>query len=170
MIGQTYQRLLWSRLGICLLTLGGCVVTTSPDNFDQTFTTPLASVWFTNSADRLNVYYADTAEERAVGLGNITVLEQNQGMLFSYQTEPSLPNFWMKQVEYPIDIIWIWQGKVNGVTANVQPEASTTKLADYALYPAPGQVDWVVEVVAGYAASQNIKVGDSFYYSLPEEL
>lgn len=168
MMRQDNIRLIWCAFAISLQVLGGCAMVTSLDNFDQSFTTPIASVWFTNTASKLDVYYADTADERAIGLGNIVVLEQNAGMLFSYQTESSQPSFWMKQVEYPIDIIWIRQGKVSGVTANVQPEANTTELANYTRYPAPGLVDWVVEAPEGYVATHNIKAGDSFYYSLPE--
>ncbi|EKD79261.1 MAG: hypothetical protein ACD_41C00125G0008 [uncultured bacterium] len=97
------------------------------------------------------VYLADEPAEHELGLGNITNLESDQGMLFLFQD--SQPHtFWMKDVEYPIDIIWINNDKVVG---------SVTAYPGPGTYESPQSVDTVLEVPAETAAIQQIEVGDN---------
>ncbi|EKD76586.1 MAG: hypothetical protein ACD_43C00052G0004 [uncultured bacterium] len=150
------------------VVVGGCGSFGATESFDASFNSPMSTVTFGDQATVLAVYYADTAAERALGLGKVVALKETEGMLFSYQYESTQPSFWMKQVEYPIDIIWVADSKIISITQAVQPEATTTPLDEYTLYPAPSVVDWVVEVSAGYAKTHNLAIGDQFYYSLPE--
>lgn len=154
-------------LGLLVFGLTGCGAV-SDDSFDESFRVPISAVWFSNDTEVLSVYYADTAAEQAVGLGGVALLGETEGMLFSYVTAPAQPTFWMKDVNYPLDIIWVSHGSIIGITPNVQPEATATDLAEYRLYPAPAEVDWVIEVPAGYAQTHGLELGDPFYYSLPE--
>jgi len=156
-------------IGLSFLMLGltGCGAG-SNDSFDESFRVPISAVWFGDDAEVLTVYYADIAAEQTVGLGRVEQLGEKEGMLFSYVTAPAQPTFWMKDVDYPLDIIWVSHGNIIGITPNVQPEAAATDLAEYTLYPAPAEVDWVIEVPAGYAQTHGLELGDPFYYSLPE--
>ena len=52
------------------------------------------------------VEVADTLNEREKGLSGKQSLEINKGMLFIFEKE-TLSGFWMKDMNFPIDIIWI---------------------------------------------------------------
>jgi len=63
----------------------------------------------------------ETAEERSRGLMFRKSLPQNQGMLFLFD-KSGQHRFWMKNMNFPLDIIWIDQEKrVAQISKNVQP-------------------------------------------------
>ena len=60
-----------------------------------------------------NVLIAQTEDEKATGLMNVEEMDDNEGMLFIYDT-PQILEFWMKDTEIPLDIIFIdsdWEVK-----------------------------------------------------------
>ena len=60
-----------------------------------------------------NVLVAQTEDEKATGLMNVEEMDDNEGMLFLYDTPQTL-EFWMKDTEIPLDIIFIdsdWEVK-----------------------------------------------------------
>lgn len=60
-----------------------------------------------------NVLVAQTEDEKATGLMNVEEMDDNEGMLFIYDT-PQILEFWMKDTEIPLDIIFIdsdWEVK-----------------------------------------------------------
>ena len=60
-----------------------------------------------------NVLVAQTEDEKATGLMNVMEMDDNEGMLFIYNTPQTL-EFWMKDTEIPLDIIFIdsdWEVK-----------------------------------------------------------
>ena len=65
------------------------------------------------------VEIADDAAERAQGLSGRDPLPEDGGMLFVYQ-EPVVPGFWMRQMRFPLDFVWIGEDcEVVDVTPNV---------------------------------------------------
>ncbi|MBS3903024.1 MAG: DUF192 domain-containing protein, partial [Anaplasmataceae bacterium] len=68
-------------------------------------------------------------------------------------------SFWMRGMNFPIDMVWIREGKVVGVTADVQPEPGKA-VYQLASYPPPEPVDMVLEIKAGEAERTNVKAGD----------
>ena len=72
--------------------------------------TPLAyeAVLCVNEA-RINVLVADTPQERAAGLSGYPGLPEDAGMLFVFP-EPRQPSFWMKGMEFALDLVWIRDG------------------------------------------------------------
>ncbi|MBI2268432.1 MAG: DUF192 domain-containing protein [Candidatus Blackburnbacteria bacterium] len=107
--------------------------------------------------NKIVVSVAKTDEERRVGLSGRDSLIEGSGMLFVL--EPNIkPSFWMKGVKFPLDIIWIDDGKVVEVTPDIQPvDASTMAIPTYApTKPA----DYALEIPAGEAKEKNIKAGD----------
>lgn len=107
----------------------------------------------------LKVYVAETAESRERGLAGFQALADDEGMLFVFE-EADVYAFWMKAMEMPIDIIWIKEGQVMGITPNIAPESNVEdeKLTKY--YP-PTDIDTVLEVRAGWAEKYEIKIEDS---------
>ncbi|MCH8049079.1 DUF192 domain-containing protein, partial [Patescibacteria group bacterium] len=70
----------------------------------------------------LQVEIADTQEKREKGLSNRESLQENRGMLFLFE-KPGRYGFWMKEMNFAIDIIWIDKDKsVTEITKNVDPK------------------------------------------------
>jgi len=101
------------------------------------------------------VEIAKTNEDRSKGLSKRETLEEKSGMIFVF-SKNSKPIFWMKDTKIALDIIWINDNKIIGIDKNVQPEP---KVVDSKLtkYPAPSEVDYVLEVNAGFSDKYNIK-------------
>ncbi len=101
-----------------------------------------------------------TQADQARGLGGRASIGINEGMLFVF---PSAGNygFWMKDMHFPIDIVWIASSTVVAVNAYIPPpqDANTPDVSLPVFYP-PTPVAMVLELHAGRAALLNLKVGD----------
>ncbi len=107
------------------------------------------------------VEVVSTPELRAKGLSGRTSLEQNSGMLFTFESQNTTPSFWMKDMKIAIDIIWINDGKIVKIDKNVKPQAEGAGDSKLQVYN-PGQpIDFVLEVNANYSVNNNILVGDA---------
>ena len=104
---------------------------------------------------------ADDAAERSQGLSGRDQLPEDGGMLFVYQ-EPVVPGFWMRQMRFPLDFVWIGDDcEVVDVTPNVPaPEAGTSD-SELTLYHPAAPVLYNLEVNAGMVERHGIKAGDS---------
>ncbi|MEK7599273.1 MAG: DUF192 domain-containing protein [Patescibacteria group bacterium] len=103
----------------------------------------------------LEAELADTAEKRTAGLSGREKLPENQGMLFIFDA-PAYYHFWMKNMKFPIDIIWINKDKkIADIVRNAAPES----------YPEifkPSQAaQYVLEVNAGFTEQHQIKIGET---------
>jgi len=70
----------------------------------------------------LSVEIADTATLRSKGLSNRPSLQTGTGMIFIFD-KPDIYGFWMKDMNFPIDILWIdadW--KIVSIEKNVSPD------------------------------------------------
>lgn len=101
------------------------------------------------------VEIADTPALRAKGLSGRDYLPSESGMLFIFPYS-AIEKFWMKGMEFPIDIIWIKEDVVVGMVIGAEPEAGP----DYTIYSSPEAVDKVLEINAGLVQKLGIKVGD----------
>ena len=105
-------------------------------------------------APSIIVAVADTPEEQYKGLSGRNSLSDNEGLLFIF-AKPAYHSFWMKDMLFPIDIIWIGEsGQVLDISANIKPESFPETFQP----PAPAL--YVIEVRAGWAEHHRIKVGD----------
>jgi uncharacterized membrane protein (UPF0127 family) len=104
----------------------------------------------------LQVEIRDTEAGRELGLSYRKTLGENEGMLFVFQ-EANKYAFWMKDMEFPLDMIWISGGKVAQVSAGIPaPKLGEQPVVVTPLVP----VDMVLEVKAGWAENNGVKVGD----------
>lgn len=102
----------------------------------------------------LKVTLAQTPAERSRGLSGRETLGDNEGMLFIYE-EPSQEGFWMKDMNFPIDIIWVDpEMRVIGFEKSVSPDTFPE------IFYSPGEVQYVLETSAGFVERSNLKVGD----------
>ena len=104
----------------------------------------------------LKVDVAESFSTRASGLSGRSVLGENEGMLFLFPF-PGIYSFWMRGMNFPLDLIWISGDKVVGIAENV-PVSPGLSLPTYS---PPGPVDKVVELNAGAARAMRLSVGDA---------
>ncbi|MBI4059243.1 DUF192 domain-containing protein [Candidatus Microgenomates bacterium] len=104
------------------------------------------------------VEIADTNDKRQKGLSGRNSLGENQGMLFALE-QNSIPAFWMKDMKFAIDMIWIDDGKVVDITKNVPVPAPKTKTEELIRYRPQQPVDYVLEVNAGWVDQNNLQTG-----------
>ena len=99
--------------------------------------------------------------DRDKGLSGRSELGINEGMLFIFDTA-DLYGFWMKGMQFPIDIVWIKNNAVVGFVANVDPQIGAS-LPSLRVYYPPEPVDRVLELKAGRTALLRLQVGDAVH-------
>lgn len=106
----------------------------------------------------VSVSLARTHIQQQRGLSNTVSLDENSGKLFMFQAA-FRPAFWMKDMRYPIDIVWISDAwNVVDITENLAPQT-------YPLQVFPrADVRYVLEVNAGFVAAHGIEIGDSVIF------
>jgi len=104
------------------------------------------------------VLIASDPIKRSKGLGGFKELKDNEGMLFLFN-QPDKYGFWMKDMLFPIDIIWIKDFKIVDIASNVLPEGAKNILELKVYYP-KDKADKVLEINAGLAEKYGFKIGD----------
>ena len=98
---------------------------------------------------------ARTPSEQAMGLMYRKSLPANRGMLFPFNP-PQPVYFWMKNTLIPLDMVFLRNGVVQNIAANVPPCTS-----DPCPTYGPGTtVDQVIELQGGRTAELGLKKGD----------
>jgi uncharacterized membrane protein (UPF0127 family) len=110
--------------------------------------------------NQIKVEVADSEEKRIKGLSNRESIEEDKGMLFIFP-KGTKATFWMKDMKFDIDIIWIADQKVVKIDKNAKAPSPNTPDNKLTLYKSEKPIDYVLEVKAGFADTKNIKVGDS---------
>jgi uncharacterized membrane protein (UPF0127 family) len=106
----------------------------------------------------LMVEISTTPMQMEQGLSDRVSMDDDYGMLFDFGLVPSPTPFWMKDMKFNLDFIWIAGGKVVGLTPNaLAPKSPSDQLP---LYLPPEPVSQVLEVNAGWAENNKIKTGD----------
>ncbi|MDO8621481.1 MAG: DUF192 domain-containing protein [Candidatus Levybacteria bacterium] len=103
-----------------------------------------------------NLYIAKSSRDKEIGLAKYSNLPQNQGMLFPFGTA-SYYSFWMKDMKFPIDIIFIGNNRIVAIYQNLQPPQ---KDQNPAIYRPEKLSDTVLEINAGLSEKYNFKKGD----------
>jgi uncharacterized protein len=99
---------------------------------------------------------AATDEQRTKGLSVKDSLAENEAMLFVFDNEAE-HIFWMKDMKFPIDIIWIDTDKtVVHIEHNLQPCSSELLCPTYKPI---GDSLYVLETVGGFAEKHDIVKG-----------
>lgn len=103
---------------------------------------------------------ASTPIARARGLSGRDFLAADSGMLFTFD-KPAIYSFWMKDMRFPIDIIWLRDAKVVYVAKNVLPPGPGISDSELKVYSPSVEADMVLEVAAGMVDKFGISVGDA---------
>ncbi|MFA6552105.1 MAG: DUF192 domain-containing protein [Candidatus Paceibacterota bacterium] len=107
----------------------------------------------------ITVAIADSVDKQDKGLGSLNSMPEDTGMLFNFAIADNY-EFWMKDMKFPLDIIWIDENNViTYIEKNATPES----------YPNTFASDQnslnVLEVNAGFADKHGINIGDSISIS-----
>lgn len=99
---------------------------------------------------------ADTPKAHMTGLMNRPSLDSGHGMLFIFPDD-QVRGFWMKNVLFPIDIIF--------VNSSLQVESFHENVPPCETFPCPtyrsmGKVRYVVEVPAGFCKENQVRPKD----------
>jgi phosphatidylglycerol---prolipoprotein diacylglyceryl transferase len=88
----------------------------------------------------------------------------SDGMLFIFP-QKGVHRFWMKDMKFDIDMIWILDGEVRGITSNVKhPELGKNTASQLEVYKPPQEINQVLEVPAGEAGRWKLQVGDKLSF------
>lgn len=162
-----------SLLGACALVSFiaiGCTAQQDPNRTPEPPPPPLFSTTASTRAlrptttielngQRLHLESATTPEEQALGLGSISFLSSNEGMLFPFNP-PTEPTFWMKGMRFPIDILWVRNGKIVGIEHMVPPPLPGQTDSELTQYTPPSPIDSVIELKGGWAKEHKLLVGN----------
>ena len=114
------------------------------------------------------VYVVDlavTGEERTLGLSGRPSLAADRAMLFVYE-EDSPRTFWMPDMHFPLDMVWIRSDcTVDGVTTDVPNPSPDTPRDQLPRYPSTGPVRFILEINAGQAEARGIVPGSRVQFA-----
>ncbi len=147
----------WAKTAVSFLIIGFVIATPfiwkPAINNKEPFYLPVFSETLKIGDQTLKIAYAGNDKTREQGLSFTKSLAENHGMLFIFDRQET-PGFWMKDMNYPLDIIWIDENKtVIGISENIMPETFPEKF-----YP-DKPVKYALELNAGFANLHNLTVG-----------
>ena len=103
---------------------------------------------------------AVTPEERRQGLSGRETMARNAGMLFVFEEEQPR-QFWMKDMRFPLDIIWIdGQCRLIDVAADVPTPPPNASNDEIPRVQSPSPARYVLELNAGEWARAGLSPGD----------
>ena len=101
----------------------------------------------------IKVDLATTPEAKTRGLSARQDLAEGEGMLFVFDN-PGKYSFWMKDMNFPIDIIWLNEKlEIIYIKKNAQPKSYPET------FGSNQNAKYVLEVVSGFGDNNNLKEG-----------
>ncbi len=104
---------------------------------------------------KFTVDLAITPKEKERGLGGRDGLAPDRGMLFPYDHTEQY-SFWMKDMRFPIDIIWIRDNLIIDISRNVPVESGS----QLRVYQPREPANKVLEINAGVSDANDFQIGD----------
>lgn len=140
--------------GLLIITIGGYLLVgglrSATDN-KSPLVTPNKTV--------ITIETVATSEERQVGLSNRDSIDDSAGMLFEFDEFSKENCFWMKDMRFAIDMIWLdKQKKVVTVTENIGPETYPESFCPEA------DAKYGLEVGAGRTIELGIAAGETLRF------
>ena len=111
-------------------------------------------------------FLADTAftlKEKKLGL-SFSKEKDNFALLFVYD-KPQELIFWMKDMNFAIDILWIQKNQVVWIEENIRPSNPLLKESNLPTYGHNILADKVLELPAGTSRKHKIKTGMKVYFT-----
>ncbi len=151
-------------LGLILVLLVGFVVFAMSGQSIQ-FGASNKSATIKDQTVKLEI--ADSQEEREKGLSNRKSLPEDTGLLFVFDKADKYP-FWMKDMQFPIDIIFLNNNKIVSIYHDVKPYIGnqSEQVENLILYSPEAPANRVLELNAGQAKKFDLKKGDEITFNL----
>ena len=112
---------------------------------------------------KILVDIAITDKQVREGLAIKNFLNENEGMLF-FLGEPTKASFWMKNMKFPIDIIWLDE---NFSIVHMEHELEPCKsIFDCKSYKPNAEALYVLETINGFAKKHTLDIGDKIQFEL----
>lgn len=101
----------------------------------------------------VKVEIAKSPAEKQKGLSGKSFMRKNNGMLFVF-SQPDFYSFWMKDMEFPIDIIWLDDNlRIINIEKNITPDTFPKKF----LPQLPAK--YALEVNGGWSDENKVEEG-----------
>ena len=142
-----------ARICLLLLILGGLVFPPASPAGEEISEYGNPFTWVTLGQVKVKAEVVSSPEKLFLGLGQRQGLPEGRGLLFIMPAR-EVQIFCMRDMHFPIDIIWIVDSRVAGIAKNVSP------LDQQALCRSPEPVNYVLEVPGGFCDRHGVKVGD----------
>lgn len=110
--------------------------------------------------EKISLIIADTPEKREKGLGDLQALPEDSAMLFTFEN-PDAYGVWMKDMKFPIDIIWLDAAKK---IITIKKDVSVESYPEI-FYPEEKSL-YVIETNAGFAEKNDLETGNTLDFSL----
>lgn len=108
-----------------------------------------------------DIEIADSDERRIKGLSERESLDKNKGMLFVFE-EKAKHSFWMKNVNFPLDIIFISDNKIVDISKNAQPQAEDS--ANIPIITPQEDANFVLEINGGLSDEYGFETGNEVIF------
>ena len=131
--------------------------------FNQSFAEEIVyshAIVTTSSGKEIPVEVADTLKKRSLGLGKRNSLKKGWGMLFVFEKRKH-HRFWMKDMRFPLDIIWLDNHRIVHIIHNAKP-ANSTDNPEVITSPLPA--NFVLEIAAGRSVKLRLKTGQQMKF------
>ncbi len=104
---------------------------------------------------------ADDEKERAKGLSERDSLDRNRGMLFIFEQKGKY-GFWMRNVKFPLDLIYISDNKIVQIFKNAEPKSEDENIP---VFTPDSEANFVLEINGGLSDEYGFEVGDEVVFS-----
>jgi len=108
--------------------------------------------------NQIQLIVADTEARKAQGLSGSAPLRDSEGMLFLFDA-PGKYGFWMKDMKFSIDLIYIKNNTVVDIIYDARPDSYPT------IFLPSKEFDSVIEVHEGVVKKKGINIGDNLRYN-----
>ena len=120
-----------------------------------------AGIWFSKKSPTatinkqvFKIEVAGASKDKQIGLSKYSKINNDFAMLFPFE-KPDYYSFWMKEVQFPIDIIFIKDNKIVTIYRNVQPSKN-----NLIIYKPKTPSNKVIEINAGLSQKYSFKEGN----------
>ena len=151
------KQLIFLFLGVAafIIAVGVYSKTPTPKKNTLVGSQALTKKEITIGTTKVSVEVADDEGERKKGLGGRSELKEGEGMLFIFPERSSNLVFWMKDMSFPIDIIWIGEDmRIVYIKKNALPESYPE------VFTSDQDAQYVLEVVSRFSEENNLKEED----------
>lgn len=103
------------------------------------------------------LYVAKSPKDKQIGLSEKKSLPEDYGMIFLFE-KPDYYGFWMRNMDFPIDIIYIRNNSIVTIYSDIRPPSSPNGIPP--IFKPKVPADTVLEINAGLSQKYNLKEGD----------